>query len=155
MPYLQWMDNYISHFPANVVMGRRQQTMVTSSNGNIFRVTRPLCEEFIGPRRIPLTKASDVGFWCFILCAPEQTLIKQPRRRRFEMPSSWLWRHSNAILAFSEGTLNLCIYLQNYPYFMNFQVMLYRKQGIRGLFCWENVITLALILEQGQVITSS
>ena len=33
--------------------------MMTSSNGNIFRVTGPLCGEFTGRRWIPLTKASD------------------------------------------------------------------------------------------------
>ena len=33
--------------------------MMTSSYGNIFRVTGPLCGEFIGHRRMPLTKASD------------------------------------------------------------------------------------------------
>ena len=33
--------------------------MTTSSNGNIFRVTGPLCGEFDGDRWIPRTKASD------------------------------------------------------------------------------------------------
>ena len=33
--------------------------MMTSSNGNIFRVTGPLCGEFTGHRWIPLTQASD------------------------------------------------------------------------------------------------
>ena len=33
--------------------------MMTSSNGNIFCVTGPLCGEFTGHRWIPLTKASD------------------------------------------------------------------------------------------------
>ena len=32
--------------------------MMTSSNGNIFRVTGPLCGEFTGPRWIPRTNAS-------------------------------------------------------------------------------------------------
>ena len=32
---------------------------MTSSNGNIFRVTGLLCGEFTGHRWIPLTKASD------------------------------------------------------------------------------------------------
>ena len=36
--------------------------MITSSNGNIFRVTGHLCREFSGPRRIPRTKASDDFF---------------------------------------------------------------------------------------------
>ena len=39
--------------------------MTTSSNGNIFRVTGPLCGEFIGHRWIPRTKASDAELWCF------------------------------------------------------------------------------------------
>ena len=41
--------------------------MMTSSNGNIFRVTGHLCGEFTGPRWIPRTKASDAELWCFDL----------------------------------------------------------------------------------------
>ena len=33
--------------------------MMTSSNGNIFRVTGSLCGEFTSHQWIPLTKASD------------------------------------------------------------------------------------------------
>ena len=46
-------------------------SMMTSSNGNIFRVTVPLCGEFTGQRWIPLTKASDAELWCccFFICA--------------------------------------------------------------------------------------
>ena len=40
--------------------------MMTSSNGNIFRVTGHLCGEFTGPRRIPSTKATDAELWCFL-----------------------------------------------------------------------------------------
>ena len=47
---------------------------MTSSNGDIFRVTGPLCGEFTGHRWIPLTKASDAELWS-------------------ETPSSPLWRH--------------------------------------------------------------
>ena len=35
------------------------KNMMTSSNGNIFRVTGHLCGGFTGPRWIPRTKASD------------------------------------------------------------------------------------------------
>ena len=45
--------------------------MMMSSNGNIFRVARLLCEEFKGHRWIPRTKASDAEFWCFLGSAPE------------------------------------------------------------------------------------
>ena len=46
------------------------QLMMTSSNGNIFRVTGPLCGEFTGPRWIPRMKASDAELWCFLWSAP-------------------------------------------------------------------------------------
>ena len=41
--------------------------MMTSSNGNLFRSTGPLCEEFTSHRWIPCTKASDAEIWCFSL----------------------------------------------------------------------------------------
>ena len=50
--------------------GRRQViiwTMMTSSNGNIFRVTGHLCGEFTGPRWSPRTKANDGGALMFSL----------------------------------------------------------------------------------------
>ena len=48
--------------------------MMTSSNGNIFRVTGHLCGEFISYRWIPLTNASDAELWWFLCSAPEQTV---------------------------------------------------------------------------------
>ena len=39
--------------------------MMTSSNGNIFRVTGALLRESTGHRWIPLTKARDAEPWCF------------------------------------------------------------------------------------------
>ena len=45
--------------------------MMTSSNGNIFRVTGHLCGEFTGPRWISHTKASDTELWCFLWSASE------------------------------------------------------------------------------------
>ena len=48
------------------------QFMMTSSNGNSFCVTGPLCGEFIGHRWIPHTKASDAELWCFLWSTPEK-----------------------------------------------------------------------------------
>ena len=45
--------------------------IMTSSNGNIFRVTGPLCAEFTGPWWMPITKASDADLWCFLWSASE------------------------------------------------------------------------------------
>ena len=51
-------------------------SMMTSSYGNIFRVTGHLCGEFTGHRWIPLTKATDVEIWCFLWSVPEQTIAQ-------------------------------------------------------------------------------
>ena len=41
-------------------------SMLTTSNGNILRVTGPLWGEFTGHQWIPLTKVSDAELWCFL-----------------------------------------------------------------------------------------
>ena len=50
---------------------RQHAIMMTSSNGNLFRVTGPLCGEFTGPGEFPHTKASDAELWCFLWSASE------------------------------------------------------------------------------------
>ena len=67
--------------------------IMTSSIGNIFRVTGPLCGEFTGHRWIPRTKASDAELWCFV------GLI-QSWGWWFETLSHPLRRHSNVIDGF-------------------------------------------------------
>ena len=57
--------------PPIFARGRENVIMMTSSNGNIFRVTDRLCGEFTGHRWIPRTKASDAELWCFLSCAIE------------------------------------------------------------------------------------
>ena len=69
--------------------------MMTSSNGNIFRVTGPLCGEFTGHRSIPLTKAMTRSFYVFFDLRLNTQLSKQSRRRRFDTLSRSLWRHCN------------------------------------------------------------
>ena len=65
---------------------RRIYHMMTSSNGNFYRVIGPLCGEFTGHRWIPLSKASDADaeLGCFLWSAPEQTVDKT-----IEMPVIW------------------------------------------------------------------
>ena len=53
-------SHFVNHWWSSSLMH-----MMTSSNGNIFRVTGHLCGEFTGPRWIPHTKASDAELWCF------------------------------------------------------------------------------------------
>ena len=66
---------------------------MTSSNGNIFCVTGPLCREFTGLRWIPRTKASDAELWCFLRL--NKRLSKQSWDWWFETLSRPLWRHCN------------------------------------------------------------
>ena len=47
---------------------------MTSSNGNIFRVSDLLWGESIGNRLIPPTKVSDAELWCFLWSAPQQAV---------------------------------------------------------------------------------
>ena len=58
----EWISNFTPYFNGH---------MMTSSNGNIFRVTGHLCGEFTGPRWIPCTKASVAELWYFLWSVPE------------------------------------------------------------------------------------
>ena len=69
---------------SEVVFCDTDEILMTSSYGNIFRVTGLLCGEFTGHRRLPLTKASDAEFWCFLWCAPEQSA-----KQTIETPVIW------------------------------------------------------------------
>ena len=72
--------------------------MMTSSNGNILRVTGPLCGQFTGHRWIPsqrplVMRSFDVFFDLLL----HRQLSRHSRRRWFETPSPSLCRHSYAI----------------------------------------------------------
>ena len=70
-----WKYMYIGHCNCKTVCEVDNKLyMMTLSNGNIVRVTGPLCGEFTGHRRIPLTKVSDAELWYFLWSAPEQTV---------------------------------------------------------------------------------
>ena len=84
---------------------RRHFHMMTSSNGNIFRVTGHLCGEFTGPRWIPRTKASDAELWCFFHLRLNKRLSKQSQGWWFETQSHPLWRQCNDM----QCDQNLCI----------------------------------------------
>ena len=67
--------------------------MMTSSNGNISRITGPLCGEFTGHRWFPGKKASDAELWCSLY----KWLSKQSWGWWIETPSRSLWRHCNIL----------------------------------------------------------
>ena len=69
--------------------------MMTSSNGNIFRVTGPLCGEFTGPGEFPAQRPVTRSFDVFFVLHPNTRLSKQPWGWWFETLSWSLWRHCN------------------------------------------------------------
>ena len=69
--------------------------MMMSSNGNIFRVTGPLCGEFTGPGEFPAQRPVTRSFDVFFDLRPNKRLSKQPWGWWFETPSWSLWRQCN------------------------------------------------------------
>ena len=86
-----WLTNYHHHqlrmtslyllVLPNPSYYRQMFIMMTSSNGNIFCVTGHLCEEFMGHRWIPCTKASDVELWCSLWSASSWLCLDCPFTR--------------------------------------------------------------------------
>ena len=68
---ISFLVDYSLHTDVHRKHNNFHTNMMTSSNGNIFRVTGHLCGEFPGPRWIPRTKASDAELCCFLWSAPE------------------------------------------------------------------------------------
>ena len=71
-------------------------TMMTSSNGNIFHVSGPLCVEFTGPGEFPTQKPVTQSFDVFFDLHLNKRLSKHPWGWWFETPSWSLWRQCNA-----------------------------------------------------------
>ena len=70
-------------------------SMMTSSNGNIFRVTGPLCGEFTGPGEFPTQRPVTRSFDVFFDLRLNKRLSKHSRGWWFETLSWSLWRHHN------------------------------------------------------------
>ena len=79
--------------PCRVSLQQFLWNIMTTSNGNIFRVTGPLRGESTSgfPSQRPVRRSvAD-----FLNLHLNKWLSKQSRRRWFEMPSRSLWRHCN------------------------------------------------------------
>ena len=74
---------------------RQHFYMMTSSNGNIFRVTGPLCGEFTGPGEFPTQRPVTWSFDVFFDLRLNKRLSKQQWGWWFETPSWSLWRQCN------------------------------------------------------------
>ena len=73
---------------------------MTSSNGNIFRVTGHLCSEFTGPGEFPAQRPVTRSFDIFFDLHLNKRLSKQSWGWWFEMLSCPLWHHCNEIVCY-------------------------------------------------------
>ena len=71
---------------------------MTSSNGNIFRVTGPSYGEFTGLREFPSQRPVTRSFDVFFDPRLNKRLSKQSRHRWFETLLHSLWRHSTGAI---------------------------------------------------------
>ena len=86
-------------------------TMMTSSNGNIFRVTGHLCGEFTGPGEFPAQRSVTRSFDVFFDLHPNKRLNKQWWGWRLGTPLCPLWRHRNAISTLDTFSCHYCHWL--------------------------------------------
>ena len=70
---------------------------MTSSNGDIFRVTGPLCGEFTGPGEFPAQRPVTRSFDVFFDLRMNKRLSKQPWGWWFETSPWSLWRQCNVV----------------------------------------------------------
>ena len=71
--------------------------MMTSSNGNIFRVTGLLCGNSPVTAEVPSQRPVTRSFEFFFDLRQNKRLSKQLRLRWFESPLRSLWRHFNGL----------------------------------------------------------
>ena len=98
------MINYILLYCMNIINypfpAPLAKYMMTSSTGNIFRVTGPLCGEFTGPGEFPTQRPVTRSFDVFFDLRLNKRLCKQQWGWWFETPSWSLWRQCNDLLNF-------------------------------------------------------
>ena len=90
-------DDVIMYLAKNTCSTFEELYMMTSSNGNIFRVTGPLCGEFTGPGEFPTQRPVTRSFDDFFDVRLNKRLSKHSSGWWFETLSWSLWRHHNDI----------------------------------------------------------
>ena len=90
----------LAPFIATVWHIQQPIVMMTSWNGNIFRVTGPLCGEFSGPGEFPEQRPVTHSFDVFFDLRLNKRLSKQSRGWWFDTLSHPLWPHCNGCTPF-------------------------------------------------------
>ena len=91
--------------------------MMTSSDGNIFRVTGHLCGEFTGHRWIPAQRPVTRSFDAFFDLRLNKCLSKQSWGWWFETPTRPSWRHckgDNSGVSWHTSHCNWLFFISNF-----------------------------------------
>ena len=104
---------YSSYWKATF-FASKSYPMITSSNGNIFRVTGHLCGAFTGPGEFPAQRPVTRSFDVFFDLRLNKRLSKQSWGWWFETLPCSLWRHHNV---FTLGFPCVCILHKRLPIF--------------------------------------
>ena len=108
-----WIKRQFEMIPSKISSAN---IMMTSSNGNIFRVTGPLCGEFTGPGEFPLQRPVTRSFDVFFDLRLNKRLSKQPWGWWFETLSWSLWRQCNVSTNLLRSNLMLLTHLPLVPH---------------------------------------
>ena len=149
---------------------------MTSSNGNIFRVTGPLCGEFTGPGEYPAQRPVARSFVFSFICTLSKRLSKQSYGWWFETQSRPLWRHCNDATQLSNidqwkttsckwnEFANAFLFDPNYAYenrrnwWLNLQIrrfIFYSFLAARGGLIWLTFLTNETVRENSIVMNFS
>ena len=119
-------------------------SMMMSSNGNIFHITGPLYGEF--PSQRPVMWSFDVFFDLRL----NKRLSKQSRRQWFETPSCSSWCNSNGTIA----VYNLNAKQSTFPSLHNMQIFSIRLIRIIRVGCNNRWISLLICCNKSFVMNS-
>ena len=109
---------------------------MTSSNGNIFRVTGPLCGEFTGPGEFPTQRPVMRSFDVFLDMRLNKRLSKQWRGWWFETSLWSLWRQCNGIPRHIRVVYDLSCVIVAWCWFYLYILQLYitTRRGNQNIF---------------------
>ena len=131
------------------------KSMMTSSNGNIFRVTGHLCGEFTGPGEFPAQRPVTRSFDVFFDLRLNKRLSKQSWGWWFETLSPPLWRHRHGQANITNSKLHLSLWSNptqtrtTNQYWKNIQLpttdLAYQKRTNQKAFSLDNLVFHSII----------
>ena len=92
-----WPPGQVLLMRGRSILGQSSRCMMTSSNGNIFRVTGPLCGNSPVTGEFPAQRPVTLTFDVFFDLRLNKRFYKQSWSWWFQTPSRSLWRHCNGL----------------------------------------------------------